>query len=257
MPKSAKNTRESACKNIKKRKQGMRKINLRRYEKKDACIVATLSPQGQRVYSRLKNRIWAQVASDPELKALGMRLTELRKNTEAIEPPKQKVSAEDVWKSDMRMNRTASYYDSESTALAVDLDYVVASENRRVILEQIIQTIRKKEHEIAGKECPTFWPLLNLPAAEYQQILLSLGVLPEKDFPEKLPTDAVSSYRVVVHPRREEDDWEPSPEVMELLAEDAARGQEDPFQAMVAAGLVSPGKKVCITYGNSSGKGRA
>lgn len=261
----AKSSRRKSHASARRGNQDLSKTNHQAIAKKAARVVyadnysncavphaVSLSPYGRRVYARLARKIRMELAGDPEMAVLQSRL-EAALSIEVPKQPKQKISAEAVWRNDLRMNRTTSYYNCESVALRADLEYVVASENRRMLSEEIVKSAEKRKREIARRVCSAFWPLVNLPDPEWQGILLSLGATPP-DPPNRLPTTAASRYRVIVRPAPPKDDWEPDPETLELITEDAARGREDPLQAMVAAGLVSPGKKVCLTYGSSGGR---
>ncbi|WP_148871599.1 hypothetical protein [Neomoorella thermoacetica] len=164
------------------------------------------------------------------------------------------ASASQICKYDLRAGRTTSYYDAEAEALAADLEYVVRTENRRLLETEL----EKARRELARKTCRSFSPLMALPAEQRNAVLLALGlgpgILEDAEYrPVELPTRPAGRWKVVVHAPKKEDDWEPDREVAAALEEETSRGMIDVTDELIAADLVHRGQKITTTYGSSKG----
>ncbi|WP_338835830.1 hypothetical protein [Neomoorella thermoacetica] len=164
------------------------------------------------------------------------------------------ASASQICKYDLRAGRTTSYYDAEAEALTTDLEYVIRTENRRLLENEL----EKARREVARKTCRSFAPLMALPAEQRNAVLLALGlgpgILEDAEYrPVELPTRPAGKWKVVVHAPKKEDDWEPDHEVTAVLEEETSRGMIDVTDELIAADLVHRGQKIITTYGSSKG----
>jgi hypothetical protein len=206
-----------------------------------------------RLISRLSTLILYNEKIDPSLKQLQKQLNNfnIHRHFRQLQP----IKPEQLVKYDFRAGRTTSYYDAEAEALAADLEYVVRTENRRLLETEL----DKARREVARRTCRSFAPLMALPEEQRNAVLFALGlgpgILEDAEYrPVELPTRPAGRWKVVVHePKRGDDDWEPDREVAGILEEEISRGMEDSGNRLRAAEMGQKGQKLLITYGSSGG----
>lgn len=221
----------------------------------------TINPFTSNVHTSVLGRFTSSLSSklsfaekiDPTLQLLSNKLKEFNKPKSIKQT--YPASAAQICKYDLRAGRTTSYYDAEVEALAADLEYVIQTENRRLLENEL----DKARREVARRTCRSFAPLMALPEEQRNAVLLALGlgpgILEDAEYrPVELPTRPAGRWKVVVHePKREDDDWEPDREVAGILEEEISRGMEDSGNRLRAAEMGQKGQKLLITYGSSGG----
>ncbi|MGB9848923.1 MAG: hypothetical protein ACPLSY_03745 [Moorellaceae bacterium] len=140
--------------------------------------------------------------------------------------------------------------------MAADLEYIIKSENRRLLEAEL----EKARREVARKVCRSFVPLMALPESQRNTVLLALGlepgILKEEEYRSiELPTRAAGRWKVTVRAYKDEDDWEPDKEVVDVMEEEINRGidRNSTDDRMLEVGLVQKGQKITIIYGSSGG----
>lgn len=214
--------------------------------------VTVHTPMLGRFTSSLSSKLSFAEKVDPTLRLLRNKLKEFN-NPKSIKQ-NHPASAAQICKYDLRAGRTASYYDAEAEALAADLEYVVRTENRRLLEAEL----DKARREVARRTCRSFAPLMTLPEEQRNAVLLALGfgpgILEDAEYrPVELPTRPTGRWKVVVHAPKKEDDWEPDREVAAVLEEETSRGMIDVTDELIAADLVHRDQKIITTYGSSKG----
>lgn len=206
-----------------------------------------------RFTSSLTSKLSFAEKVDPTLRVLRNKLKKFN-NPKSIKQ-NHPVSAAQICKYDLRAGRTTSYYDAEAEALAADLEYVIQTENRRLLENEL----DKARRLAARRTCRSFAPLMALPEEQRNAVLLALGlgpgILEDAEYrPVELPTRPAGRWKVVVHePKRGDDDWEPDREVAGILEEEISRSMEDSGNRLRAAEMGQKGQKLLITYGSSGG----
>jgi len=182
------------------------------------------------------------------------KVNELKQNL-SVEAGKLKTSEnpyfilEKVWRTDLTMGRSTSYYDLEEQQLGSNVEYVAAAHNCQLIQGEI----ERRRREIAWNVARDFPPLNALPEDERLLAMYLAGATPPTQkgmIP--LPTDVASKYSIIIK-QRDQDDYEPDKEILEVMQEDINRlSEEDLKNASIReAGSVEPGGHLNICFGSS------
>lgn len=218
-----------------------------------------IEPGCYKTANMLAARIAAAESRNPELRRLKHLLTSLSETRAKVDVrPVSLAEIERQWKFDRLQGRTTSYYTLEEQVLTADLPYVTAVHNREVVAEQI----EKRRRELAWETAQNFWPLWSLDEDERRAVLALAGVrVPSPHAgPSPLPLEAAAQYAVRVRgSRRAEDDWEPDPEVLEVMEGWQERFSEGDLRRMAVAeaaggsdtGYLEKGRKLNVVYGSS------
>ncbi|NHM27970.1 hypothetical protein G7K71_13485 [Desulfofundulus sp. TPOSR] len=215
-----------------------------------------IDPGCYKTANMLAARIAAAESRDPELRRLKHLLASLAETRAKIEVrPVSLAEIERTWRADRAMGRSTSYYTLEEEILVADLSYVVTIHNQDVIAEQI----EKRRRELAWEVAQNFWPLWSLDEDERRTVLALAGVREPSPLtgPQPLPLEAAAQYAVRVRgSRRAEDDWEPDPEVLEVMEGWQERFSEGDLRRMAvteagAGGKLEKGKKLMVMFGSS------
>ncbi|SHI91505.1 hypothetical protein [Desulfofundulus thermosubterraneus] len=209
-----------------------------------------------KITSWLTARISVAESRDPELRRLKHLLTSLSETRAKVDVrPVSLAEIERQWKFDRLQGRATSYYTLEEQVLTADLPYVLTMHNREVVTGQI----ESRRRELAWEVARDFWPLWSLDGDERRAVLALAGVREPSPHagPQPLPLEAAAQYAVRVRgSRRAEDDWEPDPEVLEVMEGWRGWFSEGDLHRMAVAeagagGKLEKGRKLMVIYGSS------
>ncbi|MGB9804873.1 hypothetical protein, partial [Desulfofundulus sp.] len=158
-----------------------------------------------------------------------MKQTELRKKEDTVYrdlqerlrclesmpcPVAHPVSPEQLYRYDIRMGRSTSYYALEEDALHYDLEYVVHAEN----IATVRSALEGRGRYIKREACRSFAPFHHLSDAQKADVLARLGLDRRGiDGPGPMPLD-VGRYRIRLSLRLP-DEYIPGKDVEEIFEE--------------------------------------
>lgn len=197
----------------------------------------------------LTARIDYAIDCDPKVNGLKQNLAAETKKITANE--NNPFVFEKVWRMDLTMGRSTSYYDLEEQQLGSNVEYVAAAHNCQLIQGEI----ERRRRETAWNIARDFPPLNALPEDERLLAMYLAGATPPAQkgmIP--LPTDVIGKYNVIIKQRKKDrDDYEPDREILAVMQEDMNRlSEEDIKNASIReAGSVEPGGHLNICFGSS------